>query len=153
MRLARAKYADPPSRAFDGHGSARNGQRWNAKGIRATYASETLSLAALEYLGTLVDVNDAPDDLVAVAADLDGNAVEIVDVALLPGWDAIPADVSVRFGSDWARERRSVALRVPSVMIPSEPNYVLNPEHPDFARAVVVRGAQRFAFDPRLLKP
>jgi RES domain-containing protein len=111
-----------------------------------------LSLAALEYLGTLVDLNDAPADLVAVVAELDENAVETVDAALLPGWDATPPDVSVGFGSDWARERRSVALRVPSVIIPSEPNYMLNPEHPDFHRAVSVGPAQKFAFDQRLMR-
>ncbi len=110
-------------------------------------------MAALEYLGTLGDMGDAPDDLVAVAAELDENAVETLAVASLVGWDAIPADVSVRFGSAWARERRSVALRVPSVMIPSEANYVLNPEHPDFDRAVVVGDGQSFTFDPRLLRP
>lgn len=109
-------------------------------------------MAALEYLGTLADINDAPADLLAVVAELDENAVETVDVASLPGWDAMPPDVSVRFGSDWARERRSVALRVPSVMIRSEQNYVLNPEHPDFKRAVVVRDAQPFTFDQRLLR-
>ena len=151
-RLTRANYANPPSRAYDGHGSALSGQRWNPRGVRAAYASESLSLATLEYLGTLVDINDAPADLVAVTADLDENAVETVDVASLPGWDAFPSDESVRFGSDWTRERRSVALRVPSVMIRSELNYVLNPEHPDFQRALVVRDSQPFTFDQRLLR-
>jgi len=99
-----------------------------------------------------VDLNDAPADLVAIVAELDENALEIVDTALLPGWDATPPDVSVRFGSDWARERRSVALRVPSVVIPSEPNYVLNPEHPDFGHAVIIGPAQRFTFDQRLIR-
>jgi RES domain-containing protein len=111
-----------------------------------------LALAALEYLGTLVDLNDTPADLVALVAELDENAIEAVDAASLPGWDATPPDASVRFGSDWARERRSVALRVPSVMIPSEQNYVLNPEHSDFHRAVVVGQAQRFTFDQRLIR-
>lgn len=97
-------------------------------------------------------MNDAPNDLVAVAAEFDETLIETVGASSLPGWDAIPADISVRFGSDWARERRSVALCVPSVMIPSEPNYVLNPEHPDFERAVVVREARPFAFDQRLLR-
>lgn len=109
-------------------------------------------MAALEYLGTLVDINDAPDDLVAVAAEFDEKVVEALDVISLPGWDAVPADASIRFGSNWLRERRSVALRVPSVMIPSEENYVLYPEHPNFERDVIVRNPRPFAFDPRLLR-
>lgn len=151
-RLTRAIYATPPAHAYDGRGAALTGQRWNARGLRAAYASQSLSLSALEYLGTLVDINDAPADLVAVDADLDDNAVETVDVTSLPGWDAIPPDASVRFGSAWIHERRSVALRVPSVMIRSEANYVLNPDHPNFQDAIIVRDSHPFAFDQRLLR-
>jgi RES domain-containing protein len=110
-----------------------------------------LSLAALEYLGTLVDLDDAPDDLVAVAAEFDEGSVEAVEAADVPGWDATRPDASVRFGTQWARERRSVVLRVPSMMVRVEFNFVLNPEHPHFGRAVQIAEAQPFAFDPRLL--
>jgi RES domain-containing protein len=75
-----------------------------------------------------------------------------VDGASIPGWDAIPPDASIRFGTQWARERRSVVLRVPSVMIPSESNFVLNPAHPTFKRAVRIGAARPFAFDRRLLR-
>lgn len=109
-------------------------------------------MAALEYLGTLVDIDDAPADLVAVAAEFEESVVEEVDAAKLAGWDATPPSASVRFGTQWARERRTVALRVPSVMIPFESNFVLNPEHPDFARSVRVHASQPFAFDQRLLR-
>jgi RES domain-containing protein len=109
-------------------------------------------LAALEYLGTLADIDDSPVDLVTVSAEFDDRVVETVNPASLPGWDATPPDASVRFGTQWARERRSVVLRVPSVMVPAEWNFVVNPEHPDFARAVEVGDAQPFALDQRLLR-
>jgi RES domain-containing protein len=111
-----------------------------------------LSLAALEYLGTLVDLDDAPADLVAVPAQFDESVVETVGVASLWGWDATPPIASVRFGTEWARARRSVVLRVPSMMIRSESNFVLNPEHPDFTNAVRVGVAEPFRFDPRLVR-
>jgi RES domain-containing protein len=41
-------------------------------------------------------------------------------------------------------------LEVPSVIIPGEVNYLLNPAHPHF-RKIVIRKAEPFAFDPRLL--
>jgi RES domain-containing protein len=103
-------------------------------------------------LGTLVDLEDAPTDLVAVEAHLDERAVEQLDPDALPGWDATPPGVSVRFAEAWFRERRSVVLRVPSVMIPSEWNYVLNPEHPDFGKVVRIVDARPFMFDERLLR-
>jgi len=149
-RLTRRRYAEPPSRAFDGIGAARHGQRWNERRRRAAYASATLSLAALEYLCRLTDLEDAPDDLVSVWADVAEADVEAVRLRRIPGWDAFPPEASVRFGTTWAREARSVVLRVPSVVVPSESNFVINPMHPRFARAVRVGSAAQFAFDPRL---
>jgi len=52
-------------------------------------------------------------------------------------------------GTDRVARGTSVALSVPSALVPSEHNYLLNPAHPDFAR-VRVGGARRFSFDPRL---
>jgi RES domain-containing protein len=40
-------------------------------------------------------------------------------------------------------------LRVPSVVIPRESNYVLNPEHPEF-RQIIIDDPLLFEFDVRL---
>jgi RES domain-containing protein len=48
------------------------------------------------------------------------------------------------------REARSAVLAVPSIIIPDETNYVLNPAHPDF-RKIRIGKAVSFAFDARLL--
>jgi RES domain-containing protein len=65
-------------------------------------------------------------------------------------WRAYPyLRLTQRFGSSWAQAKRSVAIRVPSAVIPGESNYLLNPEHADFARLAIGR-AERFAFDSRL---
>lgn len=85
-------------------------------------------------------------------AEFDENVVETVDVDAVPGWDAAVPDASGRFGTTWAHEQRSVVLRVPSVVIRSEWNFVLNPEHPDFKHAVRIGELQPFAFDRRLLR-
>ncbi len=41
-------------------------------------------------------------------------------------------------------------LALPSVIIPGELNYLLNPAHPAFKR-IAVGKPERFTFDPRLL--
>ncbi len=41
-------------------------------------------------------------------------------------------------------------MAVPSVIIPEELNYLLNPAHPDFRNITVGKPAP-FTFDPRLL--
>lgn len=85
-------------------------------------------------------------------AEFDEGVLEVADPKRIAGWDAIPPDASVTFGTRWLAERRSVVLQVPSVMIPREANFVLNPEHRDFQRVVRIGAAEPFAFDPRLLR-
>ena len=41
-----------------------------------------------------------------------------------------------------------VALRVPSVVVPGESNYLLNIAHPDFSQ-IVIGKPQPYRFDPR----
>jgi RES domain-containing protein len=52
-------------------------------------------------------------------------------------------------GDRWLEAGNTLVLQVPSVIIPEEWNYVINPLHPQFAETV--RGqAKPFQFDPRL---
>ena len=51
----------------------------------------------------------------------------------------------------WLASGSSALLQVPSVIVPDESNYLINPRHRDSVRmqAVTVR---RWQFDPRLFK-
>ena len=65
-------------------------------------------------------------------------------------WRADPySPESQGFGTDWIKAQRSVALRVPSVVVPGEFNYLLNPAHPQFSR-IRIGQPEPFSFDPRL---
>jgi RES domain-containing protein len=66
-------------------------------------------------------------------------------------WNALPESNSTReIGTKWAIEKRSVVLGVPSVVIPRELNFLLNPEHPDFSK-VEIGNPKPVGWDPRLL--
>ncbi len=54
-------------------------------------------------------------------------------------------------GERWLRESTSAVLSVPSVVIPSERHFILNPAHEDFAR-LVINPSEPFSFDPRMWK-
>src|SRR5437762_312824 len=54
--------------AFDGEGARRFGGRWSLRGTPVVYTSASAALATLEYFVHL-DVEDAPPDLVLIAAD------------------------------------------------------------------------------------
>ena len=136
--------------AFSGEGAAKTGGRWNSRGVPVVYTSSTKSLAALE---SLVHLN--PPVLFKYAAiriTFDDALVEIVrPKALPPDWQSEPPPPSSkRLGDAWVRETRSAILALPSVIIPGERNFLLNPAHPDFKK-IAIGKPQRFAFDPRLL--
>ena len=147
-RLCKRRHA-----AFDGEGARLAGGRWNRAGTAVVYTSEALSLAALELL-VHGDPGLLPADLVAIAAELpEGIAPERVDSGSLPkNWRRYPApDALGQIGTDWARRLSSVALSVPSVLVPRERNVLLNPAHADF-RAIRVGKPEPFSFDPRLAR-
>jgi RES domain-containing protein len=58
-------------------------------------------------------------------------------------------DASQDVGRAWLDEGATLALVVPSVIVPQEANYVLNAAHSLFAR-VRVANAEPFSFDERL---
>ena len=118
----------------------------------AVYTAAHLSLAVLEMLVHVPAEEDLPTDLVAIPADVpDGLGVEHISVDdLPPDWRRAPAPaVLAERGTAWLTAARTAVLAVPSAVIPSELNYILNPRHPDFRRIVLHR-AERTDLDPRL---
>jgi RES domain-containing protein len=150
LRKTRANAAHA---AFDGEGARRYGSRWTRTGLPAVFASATLSLAAFErFVHTDPDLE--PIDLVALSIELALSvAIETVEIADLPReWRTYPAPSSLAaIGERWLRSARTVALSVPSVVIPHERNFILNPAHAEFAK-LTTRTAEPFSFDPRMWK-
>ena len=136
--------------AFSGEGAARRGGRWNHPGVRIVYCAESRSLAALEVL---VNVDDAGRlgaiEWICIPAVIPETLIEKPG-RFPPSWRQFPHSVETReFGTQWAHEKRTAALRVPSVVVGGEFNYLLNPLHPAFAQVKIGR-PEPFTFDPRL---
>ena len=148
-RLVKARHA---LGAFAGDGARAYGGRWNRPGVPVAYAAQSLSLAALE---TFVHFSGEERSIafVSYALDVPDECVEVIAPRDLPrDWRAeIPRPSTQGYGTLWQRTRRSVALAVPSVIVPAELCILLNPEHPD-TRRVVVHYPEPFSFDERLLK-
>ena len=146
-RIVKAKHA---ATAFSGEGAAKTGGRWNSRGVPVVYASGTKSLAALEIL---VHLNPpVPFQYVAFRLQFDAALVENIPLNRLPAdWRVEPPPPSTKaIGDAWVREVRSAVLALPSVIVPGELNYLLNPVHPAFKK-ISIGKPERFAFDPRLL--
>jgi RES domain-containing protein len=134
---------------LSGEGARRDGGRWNRIGTPALYASESIALACLETVAHL-GVGDLPLNryLVAIAIpDAMWAAAERFVPVEHAGWDAIPAGkVSLDYGDAWALQRRSLLLIVPSVIVPEERNFVINPRHPDSSR-LRTQKRRRFTYE------
>jgi RES domain-containing protein len=146
-RIVKEKHA---ATAFSGKGAADNGGRWNSRGVPVVYTSSTKSLAALE---NLVHLNPpVPFKYVAIRIKFGDALVEIIPAeALPPDWQTEPPPPSTKaIGDACARAARSAVLALPSVIIPGELNYLLNPAHPYFKK-ISLGKPEPFALDPRLL--
>ena len=144
-RIVKEKHA---ATAFSGEGARLYGGRWNSAGVGLVYTSGTQALAALE---SLVHLNPPVIfKYAAIPVEFDAALVEKAP-ALPADWADQPAPPSTQaIGDLWAKEARSAVLQLPSVIIPGESNYLLNPAHPDFKKISIGKPAA-FAFDPRLL--
>ena len=147
-RIVKDKYADS---AFTGEGAARTGGRWNTKGVRVVYASDTKALAVLE---TLVHLNPPIVFYYKIfRMGFHEKLVEELDRGRLAGsWRSLPVGPATQFmGDQWLRQERSAILKVPSIVVPEEFNYLFNPAHGDFKR-LEMEAPVDFIFDPRLMK-
>ena len=75
---------------------------------------------------------------------------EITDEELPKNWKSVKAYPQLqRIGSQWYEESKQLLLKVPSVLIPSEFNYVINTKHPAF-KNVSIASLENFFWDDRL---
>ena len=136
--------------AFVGEGAKVYGGRWNSPGFALVYGSQHKSLAALELL---VHINPGlARRFKAFSFRFPDSLVHTVSASRLPAdWRLEPPPPSTQLAGDaWIREARSAVLAVPSIIVPEELNYLLNPAHADFPKIRISR-PQDFVYDPRLL--
>jgi RES domain-containing protein len=145
-RLTKTKYL---AAAWNGEGAKKAGGRWNSAGVAVVYVSGSLSLALVEVLVHLPPEILPAFSAVPVAFD-DSLVTEVPPARLPPAWkDSPPPPATQAIGDQWVASGASAVLRVPSVIVPGEPNFILNPAHPDFGR-IRIGTAMSFPFDPRL---
>jgi Uncharacterized conserved protein len=134
-RLVKEKYAGS---AFSGEGARQGGGRFNSPGRPVVYTSESLALAELEIMVHL-PTSHLLASYVAFRARLPDETVETLDRATLPSnWRQSPVPRSVQaVGDAWLQSGSSLALRVPSAVVPAEDNVLINPQHARFEEVTV----------------
>lgn len=148
-RITDHKYANS---AFSGEGARLWGGRFNSPGTPAVYTSGSLSLAVLEIL---VQINERShlQNKVLFRADIPEKLIQTLSRNQLPDqWNHIPAAKSSQvYGDQWIASKKSPVLRVPSVVVPQEYNFVLNPLHQAFGK-IDISDVQPIPLDPRFFE-
>lgn len=148
-RISKCAYINDLS----GTGARLYGGRWNSPGHSIVYTAGSRALAALEVLVHVPLKNIIQDFCIATIHIPDNIAIKVLTKHDLPsGWQSLAPDPTLQaIGDEWADTTRYAVLRIPSVIIADENNYLINPLHPD-AAAITISNTQPFIFDQRLKK-
>ena len=125
--------------------------RWNSNDVNVIYTSASQALACLENvvhrsslgLNALFKVMS-----IEIPAELD---VETIAIEELPeNWKSFESLYKTQqMGDKWARSLTSPILKVPSSIIPTEFNFLINPLHPDF-KLIKLLKSDAFVLDMRI---
>lgn len=147
-RICQEIFADDLS----GNGARLFGGRWNSEGMYALYAASSRSLALLETLAHTPAKMLQQKIYMLVTLSVPDNLLpqEINVKKLSAGWDA--PDIrpfTKKTGDNFLLSKKNLLLSVPSVLMPEENNFVLNPLHMDMKKIKIVSG-RRIYFDKRV---
>jgi RES domain-containing protein len=133
--------------AFSGEGARRYGGRWNSAGVAVVYTSSVISLAILEWRAHLSQWPAPASVMIRIEFD----AALVWSPTKLPAdWKRWPCPkATATVGDNWVRSGRSAVLKLPSAVVPSEFNYLLNPGHADFGK-ISLGKRQVFKADSRI---
>lgn len=90
--------------------------------------------------------------MIISAPDSD-HLIKTIDTKALPeNWREFEAySLLQKIGSEWFNSKETLILKVPSAVIPQEYNYIINTEHPDFKKNIVLVRTEAYFWDERLL--
>lgn len=150
-RITRAAYSNDLS----GLGAKMYGGRWNEKGVAVVYICEHKSLSILELLVHTPKQFKPPKYVILTIEIPDKifSSIKNYEAGELPkDWDKPLANKRTKaWGTEKIRVHQVLGFSVPSVILKSEKNIVLNPNYKAFKHIKII-GQENFSFDERLLK-
>jgi len=126
---------------LSGKGAALYGGRWNSKDTYMVYTAQSRALALLE---AVVHIGKVPEAGYCVAViDIPEDSIEISPLEKLPAdWNKNPSSDFLKIiGDRFINNGKYLALKIPSVLMMEECNYLLNPAHAHFNKVHIL--AQR----------
>ena len=131
-RICREEYAN-----LSGIGAYLYGGRWNSQGNSVVYTATSLSLALLELFPSLRK-GSHPKGYVSLEIHIPDQTTreEIILDEFPEEWrEGKEYKWFLKRGDDWIKSKKSLLLMVPSVIVPSEYNIIINLQHHEISEA------------------
>jgi RES domain-containing protein len=141
---------EPHDEDMEGTGAKLFGGRWNRQGVAVLYTAAHISLSVLEMIVHVDDLQQV-EGLHLLTLDIP-DSLQMAEVRLAKlkkNW-VDDVDYTQWMGTRFANDNQCVCLIVPSVVVPQEANFILNPAHKDFKKVKVVSN-EKIQFDKRLI--
>lgn len=147
-RITKSKRASDIS----GTGAALYPGRWNMKGTPVLYTGESKDIALLENIVHIPPLLTPKLDVLTI--EIPDNSITKLDIDDLPSnWLQFPAPTILsEIGQKWVDEGKYIGLKVPSCIIHSSFNVILNCAHKDYLKKIKILDQKEFYFDSRLRK-
>lgn len=120
--------------------------RWHSRGLPILYAAEHPALALLEALAHFAR-GEIPAHYQLLGIEIP-ETNDNVQPELPENW-AQKIAATQQIGDIWLGLKRSLLMKVPSVLVPHAWNFLINPAHPDIAAAAIA-SRDVAPFDARL---
>lgn len=136
---------------FSGTGAALFPGRWNKKGTRVLYTGESKEIALLENIVHIPPLMTPKLDILTI--EIPDDSITDLKISELPNnWHHFPAPtVLSEIGQKWVDNGQTLALKVPSSIIHSTHNFILNCNHLNY-NSIKILNQEKFRFDSRLRK-
>lgn len=146
FRLAATEFSD-----LSGTGGLFGNGRWHTKGNFVIYAGSSRSLAVLEKFVHEEDIDVPNLSMITIYLPDDLPYQQYTLHDLPTNWDNIDStnlDGTQQLGDEFLSSLSHAYLIVPSVIVPHEYNYVINPAHPKASRISII-DKQAYRYDSR----
>jgi len=148
-RICKRKYCQDLS----GTGAGLYGVRWNPVGLNTLYTAGSISLAYLEFMVHNIHLLRS-QNICLVTLEVPTDAYQTIPVKDLPDdWASIHyiPQACQKLGEAFLQNGKHYLLRVPSVIVESEFNFILNPVHMLHQQTRIVDIKDPLRFDERLV--
>ncbi len=146
-RISQCKFIEDLS----GEGAFRYGARWNSAGTRLLYTAENAALAMLEALAHITML-PLKEPYCMARISIPDDVADICPSSLPANWNIQPPpDLLAAIGDSFCKKGENLAAKVPSVLMPENFNYLINPLHPLFSKIKLV-AITNISFDQRLVR-